>query len=332
MVKFGAVARPRGSAPARFGRTSRDGGEEIFPMAPTDQTAENSKIHPLAHVATREIGDRCLIEQFCVIRSTAILDEAVHLAPHCFIDERVRLGRGTTVQAGVHFGEDAEISSGVSVGENSVICQGVRLYENVSVGAGVTVSPGVEVGQHATIEDGSVVHRDVPPGARVRGNPGTIQGYETEEAIIPLPHPSASKIQDVKQISLVQVKDLRGTLTVCQWDKQLPFSPQRVFFQHGVPSEKIRGAHAHKECAQVLVCVSGRVNVLLDDGLVREEHLLDSGDQGLLIPPGIWATQYNYSQEAVTAVFASHNYDAADYIRDYDEYLAYRRISLDSAA
>ena len=35
----------------------------------------------------------------------------------------------------------------------------------------------------------------------------------------------------------------------------------------------------------------------------------------------IWGTQYRYSADAVLLVLASHPYDAADYIRDHDQFL-----------
>lgn len=141
-----------------------------------------------------------------------------------------------------------------------------------------------------------------------------------------------SAIAGVRFFPLKEVKDVRGTLTVCQWNEQLPFPPRRVFFCHAVPNENIRGEHAHKECDQVLVCFNGSVNVLVDDGQQREEHVLDSSTAGLLIPAGIWASQYRYSANAILAVFASHDYAAADYIRNYEDFLAYRRRACDTAA
>ncbi|RMU44346.1 hypothetical protein ALP29_201315 [Pseudomonas syringae pv. avii] len=33
-----------------------------------------------------------------------------------------------------------------------------------------------------------------------------------------------------------------------------------------------------------------------------------------------WGIQYRYSQDAVLLVFASHYYDAGDYIRNYEEF------------
>ena len=91
---------------------------------------------------------------------------------------------------------------------------------------------------------------------------------------------------------------------------------------YGVPSRETRGEHAHKACAQFLICTAGSVRVLADDGHARADILLDSPHKGLLLPPMTWGTQYEYSADAVLLVFASHPYDNDDYIRSYDEFLA----------
>ena len=88
-----------------------------------------------------------------------------------------------------------------------------------------------------------------------------------------------------------------------------------------VPSVETRGEHAHHECHQFLVCVRGSVAVVADDGKSREEFVLDRPDLGLHLPPRVWGIQYKYSADAVLLVFASHYYDAADYIRDYEQFL-----------
>jgi UDP-2-acetamido-3-amino-2,3-dideoxy-glucuronate N-acetyltransferase len=90
----------------------------------------------------------------------------------------------------------------------------------------------------------------------------------------------------------------------------------------GVPSVETRGEHAHRECHQFLVCVRGSVSVVADDGRRREEYLLDRPELGLHLPPMVWGIQYRYSADAVLLVFASHYYDPADYIREYDRFLA----------
>ena len=119
---------------------------------------------------------------------------------------------------------------------------------------------------------------------------------------------------------LTNARDLRGALTAAEFST-LPFPPQRLFTVYDVPSESVRGSHAHRECAQFLICVAGVVSCLVDDGSTREEIRLASSEVGLHIPPMIWGTQWKYTREAVLLVLASHAYDAEDYIRDYEEFL-----------
>ena len=88
-----------------------------------------------------------------------------------------------------------------------------------------------------------------------------------------------------------------------------------------VPLVEVRGAHAHKECHQFLMCVRGSICALADDGYSRTEFTLNSPSRGLYMPPMVWGAQYNYSPEALLIVFASHYYDDADYLRDYSEFL-----------
>jgi len=117
------------------------------------------------------------------------------------------------------------------------------------------------------------------------------------------------------------VPDLRGSLTVGEFQRQIPFTPLRYFIVFGVPSRETRGEHAHRQCHQFLVCVRGSCTVVADDGQRRVEVRLDSLDTGLYLPPMIWGIQYQYSSDAELLVFASHHYDADDYIRDYDDFL-----------
>ena len=119
---------------------------------------------------------------------------------------------------------------------------------------------------------------------------------------------------------LVPGRGLRNA-RIGEFGRNVPFSPKRYFLVSDVPSAATRGEHAHRVCEQFLVCISGRVAVLVDDGSRREEIELDNCDIGLYVPPRVWALQYKYSRSCVLLVFASHFYDAADYIRDYQQFL-----------
>jgi dTDP-4-dehydrorhamnose 3,5-epimerase-like enzyme len=179
---------------------------------------------------------------------------------------------------------------------------------------------------------GAVVTHDVPPNAIVVGNPARIVGYvDTGEAVQSTSAVSSlrgdgqvqeTRVAGVTLHRLKLVKDLRGTLSVGEYSRDIPFTPQRYFLVFDVPSAEVRGEHAHVECHQFLICAKGQVAVVADDGIRREEYRLDSPDVGIYLPPMVWGIQYRYSADAVLLVFASHPYDAKDYIRNYDEFLA----------
>jgi dTDP-4-dehydrorhamnose 3,5-epimerase-like enzyme len=121
------------------------------------------------------------------------------------------------------------------------------------------------------------------------------------------------------------IKDARGSLSVGEFERDVPFLPRRYFVVYDVPAEEIRGQHAHKECHQFLLCVRGACIVVADDGVTSQEFLLDSPTVGLYLPPMTWGVQHTYSADALLLVFASHHYDAADYVRDYAEFADLKR-------
>lgn len=125
-----------------------------------------------------------------------------------------------------------------------------------------------------------------------------------------------------KIITLPNIIDVRGNLSVGEFGTSIPFEVKRYFIIYQVPLIEVRGEHAHRECHQFLICVRGRISVIADDGLHREEFLLDRPHIGLHLPPMTWGVQYKYSPDAVLLVFASHYYDSADYIRNYEEFVS----------
>lgn len=116
--------------------------------------------------------------------------------------------------------------------------------------------------------------------------------------------------------------DERGQLVALEEQVNIPFEVKRVYYIYGTGEGVRRGFHAHKALEQVLICVHGFCTVLIDDGAERNEVLLEQPFEGLYIGPGIWREMHDFSSDAVLLVLASHLYDEADYIRDYEEFLA----------
>lgn len=119
--------------------------------------------------------------------------------------------------------------------------------------------------------------------------------------------------------------DRKGNISVVQNGYTVPFNVKRVYYLYDVPGGESRGAHAHKELYQLIIAASGSFNVTLDDGNIRRTFTLNRPYQGLLVVPGIWRTLDDFSSGSVCMVLASEIYDKNDYIRDYDEFLLFKK-------
>lgn len=124
-------------------------------------------------------------------------------------------------------------------------------------------------------------------------------------------------------IDLGKISFSEGNLTVIENNSQFPFAVKRVFYLYDIAGGESRGAHAHKECHQFLIAASGSFEVSLDDGKFKRQVFLNRPDLGLHIPPGVWASEVNFSSGAICLVLASHVYNEVDYIRNYHEFIKY---------
>jgi len=238
----------------------------------------------------------------------------------------------------------ARIEDDVSIGRRVVLAgDGILIRANARLDAACVIGEGVTIGQGAWVRAGAVVLRSVPPNAIVEGNPAQVVGYQNNvvDAFRPDPHHvdvhSFAHLDRPARVPLGvgesalylmrRIADARGALTVGEVPTEVPFSPARYFTVFDVPSVELRGEHAHKRCQQFLICMHGSCRVLLDDGLQRCEVTLDRPDMGVFMPEMIWGTQYRYSPDAVLLVFASRTYEAEDYLRTYDDFLAERESS-----
>jgi dTDP-4-dehydrorhamnose 3,5-epimerase-like enzyme len=115
-----------------------------------------------------------------------------------------------------------------------------------------------------------------------------------------------------------------GVLVVAEAAEQVPFQIQRMF-TIVAPAGAKRGQHAHRLCSQFMVCVRGAVEVVCDDGSDRKTFSLDSGELALLVPPGLWIDIDIRQDESILVVLCDRLYEERDYIRDYAEFLSFRK-------
>lgn len=306
-------------------------------------------VHPQALCESADIGTGTRIWAFAHVLPGAIIGSDCNVCDGVFIEGGARLGDRVTVKCGVQLWDGVRLHDDVFIGPNVTFTNDpfprsrqrpAKYLETVvesgaSIGANATILPGLRIGSGAMVGAGSVVTRSVPPNAIAVGNPARIVGYVGDAKVgrdPPAGHEVGgdAKVEDtlVKGVRLHRLPafaDMRGTLSVAEFEHDLPFVPKRHFVVYNVPSRETRGEHAHRRCHQFLVCVHGSVRVLADDGTHRQEFLLSAPDQGIHLPPMTWGTQYRYSADAVLLVFASEGYDSDEYIRSYDEFIELTR-------
>jgi len=126
-------------------------------------------------------------------------------------------------------------------------------------------------------------------------------------------------------ITLPKIHNRSGNITALNNGVDLPFDVRRVYYLYDIPGGESRGGHAHKALQQLIVAVSGSFDVTLDDGTDQKTCSLNRPYYGLYVVPGIWRELSNFSSGAVCLVLASAEYDETDYIRKYDDFVAYRK-------
>jgi len=115
--------------------------------------------------------------------------------------------------------------------------------------------------------------------------------------------------------------DTRGQLAIAELGQALPFPVRRVYWIHDVAARSERGYHAHRQLRQLVVCVAGSVELELTDGKTKETILLDAFSRGVILGAGVWRVLRGFSPDCILVVLADREYDEADYIRDYAEFL-----------
>ena len=298
-------------------------------------------IHPQALCESPHVGEGTRIWAFVHVLPGAHIGRDCNICDHVFIENDVVIGDRVTIKCGVQLWDGLRVDDDVFIGPNATFTNDrfprskvrntplqTHIGRGASLSANCTVLPGVVIGRDAMVGAGAVVTHDVPARAIVTGNPARITGYVDARRPSPVAAGDSARLQPLSTGAWLRRfevhEDLRGRLAVGHFSDDIPFATKRFFTVHSVPGKEVRGEHAHRRCEQLLVCTSGSLRIVLDDGASREEVVLDDPGVGLYVPPMVWSIQYQYSPDAVLLVFASELYDPDDYIRDYEEFLKAR--------
>jgi len=129
---------------------------------------------------------------------------------------------------------------------------------------------------------------------------------------------------EIELLDIPKITDTRGNLAVIEKDT-IPYKIERVYYLFDVPSNSYRGGHAHKEQLELLIALSGSFDVVLDNGNSKRKYTLNKPDKGLLIPIDMWRELENFSSGAICLVLSSGAFLEEDYIRDYEEFIRFKK-------
>jgi dTDP-4-dehydrorhamnose 3,5-epimerase-like enzyme len=132
-----------------------------------------------------------------------------------------------------------------------------------------------------------------------------------------------AKLGDARLIDLPRHARPDGEVIVAEAAAQVPFRIERMFAL-AAPAGAKRGRHAHRLCSQFMICVSGAVDVVCEDGSQKSTFALNRRNQALLVPPGLWNTVEFRQNDSVLIVLCDRVYEAHDYIRNYAEFVSFR--------
>jgi UDP-2-acetamido-3-amino-2,3-dideoxy-glucuronate N-acetyltransferase len=293
----------------------------------------NYFVHEKGLCESSNVGEGTRIWAFAHVLAGATIGAGCNICDGVFVENDVTVGDSVTVKCGVQLWDGVTLEDHVFVGPNATFTNDMRprsqvypeqflrtvVEQGASIGANATILPGIRIGRNAMVGAGAVVTRSVPPNAVVVGNPARIVGYSgTDTVAIDDASPKsttigvrASAVKGVQLHTFNALADMRGSLSVGEFERDIPFAPKRYFLVYKVPTAETRGEHAHRRCHQFLIAVQGSVHVVADD----------RPNLGVYLPPMTWGIQYKYSEDAVLLVFASDFYDSSDYIREYGAFV-----------
>jgi len=132
-------------------------------------------------------------------------------------------------------------------------------------------------------------------------------------------------IEQVQMINLPKIEDARGNLSFFEANQHVPFVIERAYWIYDVPGGHLRGGHAFKEQHEFIVAMSGSFDVVVDDGKTKKTFSLNRSYFGLYIPSTMWREMNNFSTNSLALVISSTKYSSDDYIRDYNEFLRFKK-------
>lgn len=131
-------------------------------------------------------------------------------------------------------------------------------------------------------------------------------------------------MESAKIIDLPKILDPRGNLSFLESENHVPFEIKRTYWIYDVPGGETRGGHAFKEQKELIIVLSGSLDVIIFDGIKEKKFSLNRSYYGLYIPNNLWRHMENFATNTLALVVTSTSFEEKDYIREKDEFIKLR--------
>jgi len=132
-----------------------------------------------------------------------------------------------------------------------------------------------------------------------------------------------------KIIDLPKILDPRGNLSFLESGKHVPFKIKRTYWIYDVPGGEVRGGHAFKEQQELVIVLSGSLDIVVFDGSEEKKYSLNRSYYGLYIPNGLWRHMENFATNTLALVTSNTSFDENDYIRNKAEFREFKQKEYD---
>jgi dTDP-4-amino-4,6-dideoxygalactose transaminase len=129
-----------------------------------------------------------------------------------------------------------------------------------------------------------------------------------------------------KKFKIKNIFQDNKTIRVIEKGNNFNFSFDRNYIINNHNSLNFSGFHAHKKLYQLVFCIKGKAEIILDNKKTSYSFKLDNSDYAVLIPPGFWRI-LKLQRNSIISVLASNIFKKSDYIKDYNKLNTKREIS-----
>ncbi len=130
-------------------------------------------------------------------------------------------------------------------------------------------------------------------------------------------------MEEATIIRLPKIVEPQSNLTFVEQDSHIPFKIKRVYWIYDVPAGQILDGYAFKEQQELIVALSGRVDVVINNSKSEQHIHLNSSCYGLYLPNGYWRHMENFSANSIVLVLSSSLFNKDDYICEFEEFLKF---------